>query len=178
MSWFTKKPKATRESYLQAGTAVVAHLFNRLKFDQTYTPEESEAIQCFLNDFVAWGKKQAPPLFVVNTGGEIFCIPGLPYSSLQGFTTSAALQKLYRSDAYKRKSRQEQLATALRAWVSFMDSGVLRDIIPMLKELGWKDEVDRVSQGLHDFSPYDSNDRFLNVCKSLLVLEGDQPPSF
>jgi hypothetical protein len=37
-----------------------------------------------------------------------------------------------------------------------MDSGVLRDTIPMLQELGWEDEVDRVSEILHRFPPYNS----------------------
>jgi hypothetical protein len=58
-----------------------------------------------------------------------------------------------------------------------MDSGVLRDMIPILKELGWEDEVDRVSQILHRFPPYDSNNKFLSLCKSLLVVEKDPPPS-
>jgi hypothetical protein len=183
MSWFTRKPKATQKSYLQAGAEVVGHLFNRLGLggrtleQQTYTQEESVAISGFLNDFVAWGKQQAPPLFAVNADGQIFCHPDLDSSSLQGYTTSTALQRLYRSDAYKRRSAQEKLATALHAWVSFMDSGVLRDMIPMLRELGWEDEVGRVSQVLSDFPPHDSNDKFLSSCKSLLILKKDPPPS-
>jgi hypothetical protein len=83
MTWFTRKPKATQESYLQAGTTIVAHLFNRLgrpglgPEGQTYTPEETKAISDFLNAFVAWGKQQAPPLFAVNADGQIFFILSL-----------------------------------------------------------------------------------------------------
>jgi hypothetical protein len=176
MSWFARKSKATQESYLQAGTAVVGHLMKRLGLAQTYTQDESIAISQFLSDFVAWGKRQLPPLFTTNADGQICCIPGLPASDLQGYATSIALQKLYRSDAYIPKGARKKLATALRAWVSFMDSGVLHDTIPMLKELGWNDEADRVSQVLHDFPPHHSNDRFLSECRSLLALENDPPP--
>ena len=110
----------------------------------------AKAISDFQDAFIAWGKRQAPPLFALNAAGDIFCIPGLesPSLPLKGFVTSAALQNLYRSDAYKRKGAQERLATALRAWMSYMDSGVLHDMIPMLRELGWEDEVDRVSRVL------------------------------
>lgn len=187
MSWFTRKPKATQESYFQAGTTVVAHLYNRLGLAPNehayYTQEESKAISDFQDAFIAWGKRQAPPLFALNAAGDIFCIPGLdsPSLTLKGYVTSAALQKLYRSDAYKRKGAQEKLATALRAWISYMDSGVLHDMIPMLRELGWEDEVDRVSRVLSHFPAYDSDNRFLSLCKSLLALNKDlledPPPS-
>jgi hypothetical protein len=182
MGWFTRSPKASQKSYSQAGAEVIGHLFNRLglggrSLEQlTYTQEESIAISGFLNNFVAWGEHQAPPLFSVNADGQVFCRPELA-SSLQGYTTSAALQRLYRSDAYKCRNAQEKLATALHAWVSFMDSGVLRDMIPMLRELGWEDDIGRVSQLLRDFPPHDSNNKFLSLCKSLLVLEKDPPPS-
>jgi hypothetical protein len=58
-----------------------------------------------------------------------------------------------------------------------MDSGVLRDMIPMLRELGWMDEVDRVSQVLERLPAYDSNDRFLSLCKSVVVLDKGSPPT-
>lgn len=155
MTWFTKKPQATQESYFQSGAALVGHLFNRLGVGQgqTYTDEESMAIGFFRNDFVAWGKQQSPPLIAVNPDGQIFYTPEFPPNSFQGYTTSTALQKLYRSDAYKHKGAQERLTTALREWISCMDTGVLRDMIPMLRELGWEDEVDRVSRILQQFPP-------------------------
>ena len=179
MSWFAKKSKTNTESYLGVGTEVVAHLFSRLGLSvkgQTYTTEESNAIGSFVNRFVAWGRRQAPPLFAVSDEGQIFCIPEIASASLQGYTTSTALRKLYKSDGYRGKSAQERLATALRAWISHMDSGVLSDMIPILTELGWQDEVYRVSQVLRRFPPYESDTGFLALCKSLLVIEKDPPP--
>jgi hypothetical protein len=182
MSWFTRKPKATRESYLQAGTAVVTHLYKRLGLSPDeqgyYTQEECRAISDFQDAFIAWGKQQVPPLFALNAKGDIFCIPGLesPSLPLKGFIISTALQNLYRSDAYKRKGAQEILATVLRAWMSYMDSSALHDMVPMLTDLGWHDEADRVSEVLHHFPPHDSHNRFLGACKSLILLENDTPP--
>lgn len=180
MRWFGGKTEPTQDSYLKAGTALVGGLFNRLApglASQRYTQEESTAVSTFLNDFVAWGKQQLPPLFALNDEGEIFCIPELDVNSFKSFATSTALQKLYRSDAYKVKPAEERLTTALHAWIASMDSGVLRDMIPMLKELGWEDEVDQVSQILDYFPAYESNDQFLRLCKSLLVVDKAPPPS-
>jgi hypothetical protein len=183
MSWFTRKPKTTQETYVQAGTAVVVHLYKRLGLSPDeqayYTQEETKALADFQDAFIAWGKRQTPPLFAFNDRGDVFCIPGLESASLslKGFIISTGLQNLYRSDAYKIKGAQEKLATALRSWMSYMDSSVLDDMIPMLRELGWEDEVDRVSQVLHRFPSYDSNNRFLGLCKSLTVLEKDPPPT-
>src|SRR5277367_53089 len=164
MSWFTRKPKAGRESYAKAGIAVVAHLYKRLGLapDEPgyYTQEECKAMADFQDAFIAWGKRQCPPLFAFNAEGDIFGIPGLdsPSLPLKGFLVSTALQNLYRSDPYKHKGVQEKLATAARAWIAFMDSSVLHDMVPMLRELGWEDEVDRVSHVLGHFPPYDSKD--------------------
>lgn len=180
MSWLARKPKANTQSYLGAGNEIVAHLFSRLGLsvkDQAYTVEESNAISSFVNEFVAWGKRQAPPLFAVSNQGQIFCIPEIASASLQGYTTSTALQKLYRSGEQRGKRPQERLATALRAWISHMDSGVLSDMIPILTELGWQDEVYRVSQVLRRFPPHESDKGFLALCKSLLVIENDPPPN-
>jgi hypothetical protein len=47
------------------------------------------------------------------------------------------------------------------------------DMIPMLRDLGWEDEVDRVSQVLHLFPAHDSDNGFLGVCKSLVALNED-----
>jgi hypothetical protein len=94
-----------------------------------------------------------------------------------GYITSAALQELCRSEAYIHKDAQERLTTALPTWLSHMDSGVLRDMVPMLQKLGWQDEVDRVLQIFQHSPPYDSNDRFLSLGRSLLILEKDPPPS-
>ncbi len=44
-----------------------------------------------------------------------------------------------------------------------MDSQVSRDMIPMLRELCWDDEVDRVFQVLNHFPPYNSDNKFLTL---------------
>jgi hypothetical protein len=102
MSWFAKKPKETHEAYLKAGTTAVAHSLKRLGLGQpldgqTYSPEESKAVLDFQNDFVTWGIQQAPPLFALNSDGQILCTPELSASSLQGYIKSTALRKLYRT---------------------------------------------------------------------------------
>jgi hypothetical protein len=129
MNWFAKKSKI-EESYPQAVGAIVARLYKRLGLapdeQANYTQEEARAIAAFQDAFIAWGKRQAPPLFLLNANGEIFCKPRLdsPPLTLKGYITSTALRKLYRSEGYKRKGAQEKLATAVRAWISNMDSGV------------------------------------------------------
>ena len=184
MVWFTRKSKATEETYSAAGAAALVQVYQRLGLSPDdrghYTDEECKAIAEFQDAFIAWGKRQVPPLFAFNATGQIFCPPGLesPSLSLQGFVISAALQNLYRSDAYKNKGAQQRLATASRAWMAYMNSSVLHDMIPMLAELGWVDEVREVSQVLSRFPPFDSNEKFLSLCKSFIVLEKDPPPGF